>query len=183
VYHSVFDDFDWFTRFADPDFAYTQQQARLLGIELLHMADADVLPYDDQMYADEILRYLAHTKKAAIRRRVDLDFSGAEAAAQSFATTAQRVHELELAAAANTVKLNGALRAAESALLLPQGLPRRPWYRHSIFAPGEFTGYAAVALPGVSDAIEEQDAARAQAQLDALAQALRRAATALDAAR
>jgi N-acetylated-alpha-linked acidic dipeptidase len=183
VYHSVFDDFDWFTRFADPDFAYTQQQARLLGIELLHMADTDVLPYDDQMYADEILRYLARSRKDAAGSRVDLDFSGAEAAAQSFLAAAQRIRELELAPSANTVNLNRALRAAESALLLPDGLPRRPWYRHSIFAPGEFTGYAAVALPGVSDAIQEQDAARAQAQLNALAQALRRAATALDAAR
>jgi N-acetylated-alpha-linked acidic dipeptidase len=183
VYHSVFDDFDWFTRFADPDFAYTQQQARLLGIELLHMADADVLPYDDQMYADEILRYLARSRKDAAGSRVDLNFSGAEAAAQSFLAAAQRIRELELAPSANTVNLNRALRAAESALLLPDGLPRRPWYRHSIFAPGEFTGYAAVALPGVSDAIQEQDAARAQAQLNALAQALRRAATALDAAR
>ena len=183
VYHSVFDDLDWFTRFADPDFAYTQQQARLLGIEILHMADADVLPYDDQMYASEILRYLEHSKKDATRRRMELDFSGADAAAQAFEAAALRVHELEIAPAANATKLNGALRAAESALLLPEGLPRRPWYRHSIFAPGEFTGYAAVALPGVSDAIQEQDAARAQAQLNALAEALRRAATALDAAR
>lgn len=183
VYHSAFDDLDWFTRFADPEFAYTQQQARLLGIEILHMADADVLPYDEVMYASEILRYIEHSKKDGARRRMELDFSETEAAAQSFAAAADRVHELELAPAANRVKLNHALRAAESALLLPDGLPGRPWYRHSIFAPGEFTGYAAVALPGVSDAIEERDAARGQSQLNALAQALRRAATALDAAR
>jgi N-acetylated-alpha-linked acidic dipeptidase len=183
VYHSAFDDFDWFARFADPDFAYTQQQARLLGIEILHMADADVLPYDDEMYADEIVRYIAHSKRDAARRRVDLDFTEADEAAQSFVVAAKRVHELELSPATDTDKLNHALRAAETALLLPDGLPRRPWYRHSIFAPGEFTGYAAVALPGVSDAIQEQDAPRAQAQLNAVAAALRRAATALDAAR
>jgi N-acetylated-alpha-linked acidic dipeptidase len=147
------------------------------------MADADVLPYDDQMYADEILRYLARSRKDAASSRVNLDFSGAEAAAQSFVAAAERVREIQVAPSENSVNLNRALRASESALLLPEGLPRRPWYRHSIFAPGEFTGYAAVALPGVSDAIQEQDAARAQAQLNALAQALRRAATALDAAR
>ena len=183
VYHSVFDDLDWFTRFADPEFAYTQQQARLLGIEILHMADADVLPYDDAMYASEILRYIERSKRDAARHRLELDFSRAEAAAQGFAAAADRIHELELAPAPNPAKLNHALRAVENALLLPEGLPGRPWYRHSIFAPGEFTGYAAVALPGVSDAIEEQDTARAQAQLNALTQALRRATTALDAAR
>ncbi len=51
VYHSVFDNFDWFVRFADPTFAYTQQQARFLGLEILHMADADVLPLDYSVYA------------------------------------------------------------------------------------------------------------------------------------
>jgi N-acetylated-alpha-linked acidic dipeptidase len=183
VYHSVFDNFSWFTRFADPEFAYTQQQARLLGIEILHMADADVLPYDDQLYAEQIIRYVAHLRSDAARRRVELDFTGAEAAAQNFFIAARRTYELELAPPANPAKLNHALRAAEGALLLPEGLPRRPWYRHSIFAPGEFTGYAAVALPGVSDAIQEQDAQRAQAQLDALSHALERAAATLDAAR
>ena len=67
----AFDDFDWFTRFADPEFAYTQQQARLLGIEVLHMADADVLPYDDHIYAQEIQGYLAHLQNDAARHRME----------------------------------------------------------------------------------------------------------------
>ena len=182
VYHSTFDDFDWFTRFADPEFAYTQQQARLLGIEILHMADADVLPYDEEMYASEIARYIAHAKKDAARRRMDLDFTAAESAASTLMTAAQQVRSAT-DEDIKTEKLNRALRASETALLLPDGLPGRPWYRHSIFAPGEFTGYAAVALPGVSDAIQQHDAARAQDQLNALAAALRRAARALDGAR
>jgi len=183
VYHSVFDDFDWFTRFADPEFAYTQQQARMLGIEILHMADADVLPYDDAMYADEILHYLAQRKVEATRQGLALNFAQAEMAARRFAAAGQRVREMQLAAAGDPAKLNRALRAAESALLLPEGLPGRPWYRHSIFAPGEFTGYAAVALPGVSDALEAQDAPRAQAQLAAVTAALDRAAAVLNAVR
>ena len=44
VYHSVFDNYAWFTRFADPTFVYEQQQARIFGLQVLHMADADVLP-------------------------------------------------------------------------------------------------------------------------------------------
>ena len=31
---------------ADPTFVYEQQQARVFGLEVLHIADADVLPYD-----------------------------------------------------------------------------------------------------------------------------------------
>lgn len=47
VYHSVFDNLNWFKKFADPDFVYEQQMARIFGLEALRMADADVLPYDD----------------------------------------------------------------------------------------------------------------------------------------
>ena len=58
VYHSTFDDYTWFTKFGDPTFVYEQQQARILGLELLHMADADVLPYDYDLYGKEIVNYL-----------------------------------------------------------------------------------------------------------------------------
>jgi hypothetical protein len=46
VYHSAFDDFAWFTQNADPHFLYLQEMARVLGLEAMRMADADVLPYD-----------------------------------------------------------------------------------------------------------------------------------------
>ncbi len=77
-------------------------------------------------------------------------------------------------------KAERALRDAESALLNDAGLPRRPWYKHTIYAPGEYTGYAAVVIPGVSEGIEANDAGRTQGQLDALAAALNRSATILE---
>ena len=46
VYHSVFDNFNWFKKFGDPDFVYEQQMARIFGLEAIRMAGADVLPYD-----------------------------------------------------------------------------------------------------------------------------------------
>ena len=44
-------------------------------------------------------------------------------------------------------------------MLSPAGLPNRPWYKHTIYAPGEYTGYAAVVIPGVNEAIDAKDAA------------------------
>ncbi len=76
--------------------------------------------------------------------------------------------------------MNQALRAVETALLNPQGLPRRSWYKHTIYAPGEFTGYAAVVIPGVNEAIEASDDPRAQTQLNCLTLALNRAAAILE---
>ena len=54
VYHSVFDNYAWFTLNADPHFVYLQQMARVLGLEAVRMADTDVLPYDYEAYAREM---------------------------------------------------------------------------------------------------------------------------------
>ncbi len=72
------------------------------------------------------------------------------------------------------------LRNAERAFLI-DGLPDRPWYKHSIYAPGEHTGYAAVVIPGVNEAIENKDLALTQQQLQILTAALNKAAGVLEA--
>ena len=54
VYHSVFDNFNWFKKFGDPDFIYEQEMARVFGVETIRMAEADVLPYDYEEYGKEI---------------------------------------------------------------------------------------------------------------------------------
>ncbi|HEV2618448.1 MAG TPA: transferrin receptor-like dimerization domain-containing protein, partial [Acidobacteriaceae bacterium] len=146
---------------------------------ILHMADADVLPYDYPAYAQAIHAYLDHARSRAAGKGLTLDFTAALAAAAQFAASAQKIHALQLTAPRDDAALDRALISAERALLLPAGLPRRPWYKHSIYAPGEFTGYEAVVIPGVNEAIDAADSPRAQAQLDALAQALNRAATTL----
>ena len=181
VYHSAFDDFAWFKENADPHFLYLQEMARVLGLEAMRMADADVLPYDYVAYAREISAYL----EAAKRRAGDaglgsLDFAPAQAAAARFSTAAQRAFAHESAPSGDLARLNLALRQTETALLSDEGLPHRPWYRHTIFAPGEFTGYSAVVLPGVNEAISAQDANLAAQQLQVLTQALSRAAGVLE---
>ena len=127
------------------------------------MADADVLPYDYVAYAREISAYLDAAKSKARDVGLDsLDFGPAEAAASRLAAAAQQVHAIEAALRrlagdlGKLGKLNLALRQTETALLSEAGLPNRPWYRHTIYAPGEYTGYAAVVIPGVNEAIDAQ---------------------------
>jgi N-acetylated-alpha-linked acidic dipeptidase len=182
VYHSAFDNYNWFIKFADPTFVYEQQQARIFGLEILHMADTDVLPYDYQLYGQEILNYLETAQRHASSSRLTLDFAPALASARRFEAAGTAVRARQLAPPADTTALNHALRGAESALLNPEGLPHRPWYKHAIYAPGEFTGYAAIVIPGVNEAISAPDAARAQTQLGFLADALNRSAAILEGA-
>jgi N-acetylated-alpha-linked acidic dipeptidase len=183
VYHSTFDDFAWFTQNADPHFVYLQEMARVFGLEALRMADSDVLPYDYVTYAKAIESYIAAAKrKVSDAGAGSVDFAAAEAAAARFEAAAQKAHERQVAAKGDLGKLNLALRDTETALVSDAGLPNRPWYRHTIYAPGEYTGYAAVLIPGVNEAIDAKDLSRATQQLTVLAQALDRAAHTLDTA-
>jgi N-acetylated-alpha-linked acidic dipeptidase len=186
VYHSVFDNFAWYTQNADPHFLYLQEMARVFGLEALRMADADVLPYDYVAYAREIAGYLAAARRKALDAGMEaLDFGPAQAAASHFFAAAERVHRLQTTPSGDLDKLdklNKALRRAEIALLSENGLPNRPWYRHTIYAPGEFTGYAAMVIPGVNEALDARGENRAAQQLNVLAHALDGAARTLDAA-
>jgi len=183
VYHSTFDDYAWFTMNADPHFVYLQEMARVLGLETIRMADADVLPYDYVTYARQITAYLAEAKRKASDTGVTgLDFAPAEQAATRMAAAARNVEALEKSPQGDTAKLNAALRQTETAFISPEGLPHRPWYRHTIYAPGEYTGYEAVVIPGVNEAIDAKNASLTAAQLTLLTEALDRAARALDTA-
>ncbi len=182
VYHSVFDNYNWFIRNADPTFVYEQQQARVFGLEVLRMADADILPYDDRSYGEEIGSYLAEASREASATGLQLDFNAATTAARRFGKAGADVLALQKADPAEPAALNQALRDAETSLLNDAGLPRRPWFKHTVYAPGEYTGYAAVVIPGVSEGISAHDAPRAQAQLAILTEALNRAASTLEAA-
>lgn len=185
VYHSAFDNFNWFKKFADPDFTYEQQMARVLGIEVLRMADADILPFDYEEYGKEVVAYLdaAKKKSQAEFSGKDVDFSEAVHAAHRFLRAGAKVLTRQQYFSGDAVQLNRALRDAERALLIPDGLPHRSWYKHAIYAPGEYTGYAAVVIPGINEAIDKHDQERTRQQITALATALDRAAKVLESAR
>ena len=181
VYHSVFDNYAWFVMNADPTFVYEQQMARVFGLEALHMADTDVLPYDYVTYARQIQAYLfAAQARAKDAGMASVDFNAALGAASRFAGEATSVLAKQLGAKGDPTALNASLRAVEEDLLAPEGLPGRPWFRHTIFAPGEYTGYAAVVIPGVNEAIDSRDAARAQLQMASVTAALVRATETLE---
>ncbi len=182
VYHSVFDDLEWFRKFADPGFRYEQQMARIFGLEVVHLADADVLPFEYESYGREIEAYLQ-----VMQKRTEAEFgagapgfAAAHAAAERLAVAGAAIAALQRKPRSNIRELNRALHAAETCLLIPGGLPQRPWYRHAIYAPGRLTGYSAAVLPGIDDALESHDAAQTAGQLAALAEALNRAAAVLE---
>jgi N-acetylated-alpha-linked acidic dipeptidase len=73
--------------------------------------------------------------------------------------------------------INKALIQSERQLTDSAGLPRRPWYRHLLYAPGYYTGYAVKTMPGVREAIEEKNYAEAEREVVRVADALSREAS------
>src|SRR5438105_8267132 len=58
IYHSIYDDFYWYTHFADTDFRYCRALAETVGIAVMRLADADLLPFDFDNFTDTIHKYV-----------------------------------------------------------------------------------------------------------------------------
>ncbi len=71
-------------------------------------------------------------------------------------------------------ELNGILQQLEQAMTDTDGLPGRPWFRHTIYAPGFYTGYGVKTLPGIREAIEQREFHLVDAQMTRIAAALER---------
>jgi N-acetylated-alpha-linked acidic dipeptidase len=69
IYHSIYDDFSWYTRFADTDFVYARALAQTGGILTLRLANADILPFDFAPAAEAIARYVKEVSELADTRR------------------------------------------------------------------------------------------------------------------
>jgi N-acetylated-alpha-linked acidic dipeptidase len=222
IYHSIYDDFYWFTSFSDKDFVYGRALSQTVGTMVLRFADADVLPYDFSDFADTIHKYsdelktLLKNKQDEIRdRNQDIDngvysavsdprrptvappkeevppflnFAPLDNAQNALDRSAQRYSKAVKAFTSAKVspqslqEINAKLLQAERKLTNPDGLPRRSWYKHLIYAPGYYTGYGAKTLPGVREGIEEKRYQEADKEIIRVAQALQDYAVVIDSA-
>jgi N-acetylated-alpha-linked acidic dipeptidase len=170
VYHSVYDSLAWFDRFSDTDLSYGKALSHIAITSILRMAGANVLPFDFGPLARTIGAYLDEVERGARRRSGSVDLRSAQAQLSRLETAARAYNEALPRAAFLSEdrlrKLNEVLQHAEHALLLPNGLPGRDWYKHALYAPGTNTGYDAKTVPGVREAVEGQrwDEANQQAR-------------------
>jgi N-acetylated-alpha-linked acidic dipeptidase len=121
-----------------------------------------------------------HLQSPPVRSEVpDLDFTALKTALDSLKKSADKLAitwEQASQSNSNHDKLNQALYHAEKELLSDEGLPRRPWYKHTIYAPGFYTGYGVKTLPGIREAIEQRNWTEAQQQIGVVAAAVTRLA-------
>lgn len=104
-----------------------------------------------------------------------LDFAPLQNALQNLKTNADLlkvVSKDKINNNSESVAFNKSLYQAEQQLLSDTGLPRRPWYKHTIYAPGFYTGYGVKTMPGIREAIEQRRWSEAQDQINIDAQAI-----------
>ncbi len=69
IYHSIYDDFYWYTHFSDTTFVYGRALAQTCGTAVMRLADADLLPFDFDNFTDTMRRYVADVKRLAEEKR------------------------------------------------------------------------------------------------------------------
>lgn len=193
VYHSAFDSFYWMTHFGDPTFAYHVAAAQLWGTIAMRLADADGLPFDYVDYAGQLRDYFDEAMRLAKRRNLEAGLAekAMKEALQNFVEAAGRVRTVRnravvdqragsAGASAKLKRINDALVAAERAFLDERGLRGRPWYKHEIYAPGIYTGYAAQPLTDFRQGLDDRNGAEARAGLERVIEAIKRAANVLN---
>lgn len=178
VYHSAYDSHHWVSTIGDPGFRYHRLMTELWGAMALRLANAEILPFDVESYAASIRDFVRRledipgaSSRLEITRLVD-----AVRALRASGRLLNAAVEGELAAgsvpAERAARVNRGLLQFERNWLNEDGIPGRPWFKHVLYAP-RYT-YAAMTLPGITEAAEAADWSRAAAQLKVVEEALLR---------
>ena len=204
-YHSIYDSFDHFTRFGDPNFDYGIALAKVCGRATLRLANADVLPFEFTNFADTVgvyvneitalteqMRQETETMNQLInsgmlqavqdpaekivlpKPKDDVPFLNFAPLQNALAKLEESAKKYQTAAANKPVSSNKSLdeilMKTERALIRSEGLPRRDWFKHQIYAPGFYTGYGVKTLPAVREAIEQRNWDEAREQIKFVAE-------------
>jgi N-acetylated-alpha-linked acidic dipeptidase len=190
VYHSQYDDFAWMSRFGDTSFAYHAAAARIAAAMVLRFANAEILPYDYVEFARTMQRYLPALDRALAAKRwsaSSIALRDAIAAMEAEAVTFTAARDRVLAGGApvpdRLAAANAALLGVERALVRPEGLRTRPWYRNLIYVADVDNGYANMVFPSVNEALRANDERLTGAEIADLATRFAGATRALAAAR
>jgi len=177
VYHSMYDGFVWMNRFGDPGYRYHVLLSRIWGTLALRLANADLLPFDFASYARHLRRFVADLDRATEKGRLDL--ARLRARIDAFETAGRKLNDARALALDAGVpapdlarRVNRGVIDVERNWLDPDGLPGRPWFKHTLYA-ARYT-YAHLELPGLTEAAEEGDWERAARQAAILERAVAR---------
>ncbi|KAF2848474.1 N-acetylated-alpha-linked acidic dipeptidase-like protein [Plenodomus tracheiphilus IPT5] len=206
-YHSNYDSFDWMERFGDTDFEHHATIAKVWGLVAAKLVETPVLQLNATEYAIGVQKYVNAVK---VRAQV-AGFSTGEKKRKFWASLDDAVAHFTFASLIHDgtaeqllddyyhadipwwqpwrkVQLYLAIRAIntkykllERQFLYPEGLDGRPWFKHVVFAPGKWTGYAGATFPGIVEGIDDNDEEAVEKWVDIAARVIDGAAEFLEA--
>jgi N-acetylated-alpha-linked acidic dipeptidase len=200
-YHSIYDSFGWIDRFGGhpgrPGTAFDliEHASKMWGLFVMRMAASEVAPLDHIVQGQALTNYAAHIleqvngtintqnltqaidnyKKAAAKTQLHCRSGTAKNEKVVLSSPRSRVSD-----PADTDQCNEKIVMAERQFLLHSGLPKRPWFKHVLQAPGMDLGYAAEAFPGIQQAIDDGDPDVAKEQVELTAERIQAAADFLE---
>jgi N-acetylated-alpha-linked acidic dipeptidase len=197
VYHSAYDTVKWYQTHSDTDYSYGRTLSQITGTLILRLSEAPVLPFQFTDTADTLMRYVVELEKLAeskkdskvdmkpVRNAVDALRQAGQAYEKAYAAL-PKVNSGQLLGRKELQQLNKLLLTSEQRLGNTEGLPRREWFKHQMYAPGFYTGYGVKTMPQIREGLEENRFTEAQggvrtvsAAINALASQVNDAAGAL----
>ncbi|GAN03524.1 aminopeptidase [Mucor ambiguus] len=175
VYHSNYDSFRWMEKYGDPGFYYHQALVKLWGLLALRLSDSPILPLYLNDYSAEIVKYAAEiTDLAAPQTFPELevavnklqnitgDFEEHRQGLEKRISQYKSLDDIPLQLAKDLKKVNDHLAFFERGFIDPKGNKDRDFFKHVIFAPGLWQGYAAQIFPAIADGIENSNRKQAR---------------------
>lgn len=171
------------------DFKKLYKTINVYVIELVKLLDdmRESTATENQLIRDSLYFFAADPQKVykapAVKTVVPfLDFSPLQNALQNLDTATKHFSGIwaKSLEAVGATEFNRKIYQAEQQLLTKEGLPRRGWYKHTLYAPGAYTGYGVKTMPGIREAIEQRNWKEAQEQIVVDAEAINRLANYLN---
>ncbi|ETI27068.1 hypothetical protein G647_09750 [Cladophialophora carrionii CBS 160.54] len=177
-YHSNYDSFHWMDTYGDKGWHYHVTVAKVLSLLIAQLSETPVLSLSAGDYAQGLKNYLADVKERSKLHLAGSSFSfhALDNATTEFKKAASRFDDYtadltdRLAEDVpwwdwwKKVRLfyevrnaNEKYKALERQFLFPGGLDERPWFKHVVFAPGRWTGYAGATYPGLVESFEDKN--------------------------
>ncbi|KAF2237272.1 Zn-dependent exopeptidase [Viridothelium virens] len=178
-YHSNYDSFYWMDKYGDPGWHYHVTAAKIWGLLAVKLAEEPLISFSAEDYATGLDLYLDQVQAKADDLNVEFSFEQLRSAISKLYEASSKLDAIAASLSSELArddiplfqrtsllrkakKVNKKYQYLERAFLYPDGLDSRPWFKHVVFAPGLWTGYAGATYPGLVEALDAGNSTNAK---------------------
>ncbi|KAL8731879.1 MAG: hypothetical protein Q9166_003163 [cf. Caloplaca sp. 2 TL-2023] len=182
-YHSNYDSFHWMDTYGDKGWHYHTTMAKIWALAAAHLIESPIIPFSATQYAESLASYIKAVKDKASKigtsnsmahqitfHNLDLAVERMKSATIRFDLSASSLEKQiehanipwwkwwqRIKLFLEVKKVNDGYKYLERQFLYEHGLDGRNWFKHVVYAPGRYTGYAGATFPGLIEAVEDRN--------------------------